>query len=984
MYRRILPLLLALFIGQTLFAQYRISGTVKDQLAQVPLSSASVRLRSVTDTTFSRSQLSDSAGRFTFQNLPADSFFLSISFSGFQPVTRGIRLDSTNITLDSAGSGGVEISIAMVPSSSTDLATVVISTSIAPATQKADTLQINANQYKVNPDASTEDLVRKMPGITIENGQVKAQGENVQKVTIDGRDLFGDDATAALRNLPAEVVDKIQVFDRLSDQAQLSGIDDGNTTKGINIVTKANMRNGQFGRVFAGYGTDNRYAAGGNTTFLKENRRISIVGNFNNTNQQNFSQQDLLGVTSSGGGGRGNFGGGGNRGGGNRGGGGFQGGGNFGGGNFGGGNNFLVGQQNGINRTNAFGLNYSDVWGKNVTVTGSYFFNDTKNTTSEIGNFQYLNPTRSGILNSRDTTSSTSTNTNHRFNMRFEWRIDSNNQLTIIPNLSFQDNESYRRTGSNDQYVANSKIRQQLNENITRSQRSGNNLNNSIFFRHSFPKRGRSFSVNLNTSYNKRDGESYVNTSTQTYLLTDINDTTANQFTDQYNNGLQLSGNLSYSEPLSENSQLQFNYNPSMSINKSDQQAFGQNASDKTYSVFLNDYSNLFENRTNAHNAGLSYRWGNRDRQLSFGVNYQNTNLKSERIFPIKATVDQSFSNVLPNAQIRYKLSTRSSIRLNYRTNVNQPSVTQLQDVLDPTNRPSYSIGNPNLKQQYTQFLSTQYTYTNAAKGVVLVTNIFYQTASNYISNATFNSIGSDTVINGVRLDTGYRLTKFINLDGYNNLRSFLTFAVPLKFMKSNLNLNGGVSLSTLPGMINYVPNKTKNTTYTMGAVIGSNVSQFVDFTVSYSANFSEAESEVPGEATTSFNYFQHVAGVQLNLLSKQGWFFQNDLNNQYYNDNNSAESFNQNYFLWNMSVGRKFLKGQKGELRLSVFDLLKQNRSITRTVTATGIQDQQNQVLQQYFMLTFSYNLRNFGTAAARQQNREGRGNFGDGPPRF
>jgi hypothetical protein len=264
--------------------------------------------------------------------------------------------------------------VALVPGSSQDLATVVITSTIAPATQKADTLQINASQYKVNPDASTEDLVRKMPGITIENGVVKAQGENVQKVTIDGRELFGDDATAALRNLPAEVVDKIQVFDRLSDQAQFSGVDDGNTTKGINIVTKANMRNGQFGRVFAGYGTDGRYAAGGNTTLLKENRRISIVGNFNNTNQQNFSQQDLLGVTSSTGGGGFRGGGGGGGGGRPQGGGGGRpqggGGGNFGGGNTG---NFLVGQQNGINRTNAFGINYSDIWNKNVTVTGSYF-----------------------------------------------------------------------------------------------------------------------------------------------------------------------------------------------------------------------------------------------------------------------------------------------------------------------------------------------------------------------------------------------------------------------------------------------------------------------------------------------------------------------------------------------------------------------------------------------------------------------------------
>jgi hypothetical protein len=266
---------------------------------------------------------------------------------------------------------------------------------------------------------------------------VKAQGENVQRVTIDGRELFGDDATAALRNLPAEIIDKIQVFDRLSDQAQLSGVDDGNTTKGINIVTKNNMRNGQFGRVTAGYGTDSRYLIGGNATVLKDNRRISIVGNFNNVNQQNFSQQDLLGVTSTGGRGGG---GGGPRGGG----GGPRGGGS---GNWGGGGagNFSVGQQNGINRTNAFGVNFSDVWNKKLTLTGSYLFNDTKNTTRQLANTKYLTSAITDII---DTTTAETKNVNHRLNLRLEYRIDSMNQLIITPSANFQNSNSNRSVGT--------------------------------------------------------------------------------------------------------------------------------------------------------------------------------------------------------------------------------------------------------------------------------------------------------------------------------------------------------------------------------------------------------------------------------------------------------------------------------------------------------------------------------------------------------
>jgi len=213
----------------------------------------------------------------------------------------------------------------------------------------------------------------------------------------------------------------------------------------------------------------------------------------------------------------------------------------------------------------------------------------------------------------------------------------------------------------------------------------------------------------------------------------------------------------------------------------------------------------------------------------------------------------------------------------------------------------------------------------------------------------------------------GEQLTKPVNLDGYLNLRSFITFAFPIKFIKSNLNLNGGVSYSKLPGILNNEENLSKAVTYTTGAVIASNISQYVDFTVSYSANFNTIKNQ--NDPNLNSNYFQHVAGLQLNLLSKKGWFFQNDLNNQIYTG--LSEGFNQNYTIWNMGAGKKFLKDQKGELKVTVFDLLKQNKSITRNITDTYMEDVQNAVLRQYFMLTFTYNLRNFGTAATRAANR-------------
>ncbi|HSU50016.1 MAG TPA: TonB-dependent receptor, partial [Segetibacter sp.] len=690
MSKNVAILVLVVFVTTTTYSQTSIiKGSVRNYQTTAYVPGATVKLQSINDTSFIQASISDSAGKFQFSQLPLDSFKLSITSVGFTPSVVRVKSDTAIVNL-----GAIDLKTA-----STVLAGVTVTASSAMAVQKADTVQYNANQFKVNPDASAEDLVKKMPGITSQNGTVTAHGETVQKVTIDGRELFGDDATAALRNLPAEIVDKIQVFDRLSDQAQFTGFDDGSSQKGINIITKANMRNGQFGRVYAGYGTDGRYQAGGNSTILHGDQKISLVGNFNNVNTQNFAAQDLLGVTSTGGG-RGG-GGGGPRGGG--GGGGPRGGGGQGGGGFNNNANFLVGQQNGINKTNAFGLNYADNLGQKLIVAGSYFFNNTNNNTNELNNRQYLTK---GIQNTNQNTISNSTNNNNRVNLRIEYRIDSSNQLIITPALSFQNNHSNRDvvTSFIDQ---NSSAASRRTNNSTNSQTSGNNLNNNILYRHSFKKRGRTFSVNLFTSSNSRNGDVYTNYLDTIFTTSGIEDSSSRRNTKQLSSGYQIAGNIVYTEPLGKLSQLQLNYNPTYSRSKADQEAYVYEENTGKYSSFDPRLSNKFDNTYTTQNAGLSYRYGNRDNQLSFGANYQISELNSDQSFPRTLKVNKSFNNVLPSLMARLKLSTKSSLRIFYRSNVNQPSVTQLQDVYDITNSPFVTAGNPQLNQQFSNIIST-------------------------------------------------------------------------------------------------------------------------------------------------------------------------------------------------------------------------------------------------------------------------------------
>ncbi len=920
------------FFSVALMAQNTtIKGSVKDNIDQSLVRGATVVIYLQKDSAKSdkRSTVTDSKGSFVFSSIVKNKYIIEISSVGYEKIIR---------TVDATG-GIKDLGVFSFKKSGKELEGVTVISQAPPVRQKGDTAEFSASQFKVNPDATTEDLIKKMPGVTVDkNGTVTAQGEQVKKVTVDGKDFFGDDATAALRNLPSEVVDKIQVFDRLSDQAQLTGVDDGNSVKALNIVTKSGIKNGQFGRIFGGYGTDDRYSAGGNISFFKGNRRISIVGNFNNVNQQNFGSQDLLGLTSSGG-----RGGGGGRGGSGRGGG-------------GGSDNFSVGPTNGINKTNAIGLNYSNQIGKKLTVSGSYFYNNSNNLTESVVNTEtFFDPKNQFSLQNSRTVAD---NNNHRINLRVEYKLDSFNTIYFIPSISFQDNKSFSLSTSESFYGINDTVN--TSKNDTRGEKNGFNIRNSLMFRHAFRKRGRSLSFGLNTTYTKNNGESYIDAKYRFFKGPLVSDSVQNQFYDNATNGNTYGANIAYTEPIGKKGLLQIDYTPSIQKNNSDQQTFSLDGI--KYTLFDTSLSNRFENTITTHNAGINYTLGKSwDQQISFGVNFQNADLESQRVFPSASSVNQSFSNILPNARWSKKLTKYANMRLFYRASTNFPSVNQLQDVVNLSNPLRVSSGNPFLKQSYTNMLAARYTYTNSKNSKSFFANLYLQTAADYISNATYIATKDSVIQKGIVLKRGSQLTKPVNLDGYKSLRTYFTYSMPIKPIKTTVNFNAGFNYSKLPGLSNYKETNTNSYTYNSGVVLASNISEYIDFNLSYSVNFNNAQTI----STTTINnkYINQSVGFQFNLLDKKGWFLQNDLSNQTYSG--LSDGFNQSYWLWNAGIGKKFLKKKVAELKLSVFDLLKQNQSIVRTVTGAYIEDSQNKVLQQYFMLTFSYSLKNFGTPA-------------------
>ncbi|MHA4741527.1 outer membrane beta-barrel protein [Dyadobacter sp. MSC1_007] len=807
--------------------------------------------------------------------------------------------------------------------------------------QKGDTTQFNAAAFKTNPDATSEDLIQKMPGITVTNGTVTAHGETVNRVLVDGKPFFGDDAALTLKSLPAEVVDKIEVFDKLTDQAQFTGFDDGNAQKTINIVTKADKRMGQFGKIFAGYGLDERYQAGGNVSFFKGNQRISVIGLSNNINNQNFSSQDLLGVSGGGGGNRG-----------------------------GGGGNFLVGNQSGITGTNSFGLNYANKIGKKVDVSGSYFFNRTGNTNVQTTGQEYFLSGAAGNQFYNENSRTSTTNSNHRLNFRVEYTIDPKNSLIITPRLSFQDNHSASvkagLTSLADGKEINSSNNSQTNAN------KGYNFSNDVLFRHSFEKKGRTVSFNFNTQLNDKNGQRNLYSKNIYYDNLTLPDTamrgdTIDQRSFTHSDGITLGGNFIYTEPISTTGQLQFNYGLTVANSNSNKDTYNMSYDEMTYTDLDTLLTNNFDNRYITNRAGLGYRYRKNSWSANLGVDFQNTGLYSQQLAPVSNKVDQSFTNVLPNFMLNYRSKTGTQFRTFFRSSTNQPSISQLQNVIDNSNPLSLTAGNPDLKQEYRNMVNVRYSLAGAKRPYSFNAMLFVTQTNNAIVNSTVIATdGPLTLPNGLELERGAKYTSPINVDGSWNARSFFTYGKPVAPLKLNLNITTGFNYVRSPGMINYVPNFSNTYAVSQGLVLSSNISEKLDFTVSYSGNYNVVRNSIQPKLNNNY-YTQGITG-RVNWIFGKGFVLQSDINNQSYRG--LGEGYNQNFTLWNASIGKKFLKNNAGELKLTVFDILKQNNSISRNVTETYVQDVTNRVLTQYAMLTFTYTLRNFGKMPVNNNN--------------
>jgi hypothetical protein len=931
-----LPLLLITCLGLTYcsHAQTIIKGTVRGKLIDTSsnqsLSSASVSVISLNDSTTVAGTAAEKGGLFEIKGIPEGRYKLVLSFQGYQINTRIFSVTKENAVTDFG-------SISMERKSQV-LKEVVVER--PPMAIKKDTVEFNASSYAVKPNADAEDLLKKLPGVQVDkSGNVTAQGEKVTRVLVNGKRFFSDDPKLATKNLPPDIIDKIQVFDDLSDQSKFTGFDDGNRVKTINITTKKDKQQGYFGKMVAGAGTDENYDESINMHRFHGNQQISVLGQANDINKQNFTPQDFLG--------------GGRRGGGGGGGGTGQ-------------------NSSGINTIWAGGINYKDAWGPNTDAYGSYFFNSQHISVQQLSATQkfFLQQDSSTLTN--QSSSSIQNTKNHRINFNLEQRFDSSNSLIFRPNISFQTSTPFSSSVSSTADANGVPINNSAGHSS--STNTGFNISNTnLQFRHKFAKKYRTISLDLNASASSNDGTGYNYALNNFYRLGIVD--TINQFYNDSLHSITLSPTLSYTEPIGKNQILEFNYNYTYNNNNSINNTYNYDNSSHDFKTFDSLFSNSYKFTSNANRFSLNYRIQNAKYNFGIGSGIQYTSFNSLNTTK-NITVANNFINFTPTVNFQYTLSKTKRLRLNYSGRTGTPSATQLQPLTTTSDQINYQVGNPDLKPQFTHSLRMLYTSFDPITQRVMFATINASTVVNDIQS---------TVVPNAK---GGQTNSYTNLSGTYNISGYFNYGFALKKPKSNLNFITNINYSqsqTLQGLSLQAPLSSYLHVYTKNTSLAETISWTTNIKKNFDMNFSSTSTyNIAENGKQNLNYFSQILSAEFTAYSNKGWIIATNFDYTY--TNNRTPGYNASVPLLSPSIAKQLFKKKNGELRFSVFDLLNQNTTVSKTVSLTQSVDTRTNTLTRYAMLTFTYNLNNFAGAQQRRMPgmfprgggmRGGRGDF-------
>lgn len=887
-------------IAQSFAQTYSIKGKIQENGSNLGVPNATIILLMSSDSTQVNGMISDLEGNFEIASVRQGEYVLKVQYVGYQNFFKTIQVDKD-----------LQLGSIFIREEATDLTEVVISARRSTGTQKSDTTMYNADAFKTMRDASAQTLLEKLPGINSADGALQAQGENIAQILVDGKPFFGGDIRTALQNIPAEVIQSIEIFDQKSEKAQLSGFDDGERMKTINIITKPNRRKGQFGKTTAGYGTDDRYMVGASINAFDEDRRITFTGLTNNINLLNYTSDPNAQENST--------------------------------------------TQEGIIKTNILGLNYSDLWGKKIKVTGSYVYTKMENV-GVVNRFRDFVTSDESNQFYTETSTDVRGNNQHQANLRIEYNIDDKNRILYIPRFSAQfETENSAFFGETEDGL---NLINQV-ENLKTGKYQDYDVFNRLLYSHKFNKPGRTITwrTNFSNSWNKDESDRKAR---NTYFE-DGGDRLEilNQRTSRARQGNSWETGISYTEPLGKNGQMEIEYEVGNRKNDSDKLTYNVESGDfETGNLELNTaLSNTFESQYITQELEFGYQFTAEKFKMQTELQYQDAKLDNNQQFPQPFDLKRKFTSLLPTVRMEYKFSPNTNIQVDYDTYTNEPHINQLQNVIDNTNPLQLQTGNPQLDQAYSNSIRMRFRSNNPDTDRNWFLYAQSTLVDNYISNSSLIASEPTEIQDGIILEKGSQLNKPVNLDGFFELRSWASYGMPLGFMKSNFNINAGAGISKRPGLVNDQLGFNNSQRLSTGLSINSNISDQIDFNIWSRSSFNKVENTLNPSLNDSF--FNQRFRLNFNWIFWKGFVYRLDLNHQI--NSGLSEGFDNSFSLVNMSLGKKIFNNERGEISIMVYDLFSQNANVRRNITETFIEDIQTNVLQRYFMLTFTYNIRRF-----------------------
>jgi hypothetical protein len=907
---RNLLLLSALLSTIFSFSQnFEIIGVVKDQQNNL-IESATVYVESVKDSTMISYTISDDKGMFELSgNTKEQMANFYVSYTGMQPIKKAVKFQK----------GVLNIGDLILKENSELLGEVIVVAERAPITIKKDTLQFNAASFKTGSDANVETLLKKLPGVVVDkDGNIKVNGKPVNKILVNGKEFFGSDLTIATKNLPKEIIDKIQVVDTKTKDQAFTGEDGDKENKTINITIKEDKNKGFFGRITAGYGTDQRYSASGILNYFNEEERLSVLGGSNNVNTSGFNSDEVK--------------------------------------NIGGGNNWrkvngvwqqsnplMSNSSNGITQTSTGGIHYANEWNKKTDLGTDFLYNQNDVETGANSRVQTFLPDNSSYITT-SMSSSDRTATRKDFNLEYETKPDTLTRISIRPSFSKNNGDMFSRNTQTRSDVNSGVISNSTTNTQSEFNSFNANFDGSISRKFNVP--GESLSLWLNSGYGSDESEdifkSAIDYTDVTIADEDVNQLKTNKQTNDF-----INANLRYTRLLKGN----WFYNASLrtDINNSevDRNTLDFDDATQEYTVANSSLTNKIKTNTTilAPSAGVEYK---KDKlKIRFNLGYNFTTLKNKDVLA-NTTVSNKFNSMNFMINLWKPMGQGKSIWARISNRAQTPQINQLQPVLDNSNPLNTVVGNPNLKA------------SNVTRIAFSHRNFNMKSKSGYNIYASTTLTDNAAISKTVTDPTTYnRTTTYENVNGTYWGYMSAGYNKKFKLDKNNLSYNLDLVLSggKTKSFSNGILMDTNSFDVRPEVSFTYNYNDLIEFTPRYSYNYNTLDYSIDLGQETDYSF--STLGVSLETFWPKKIEFANDFTMNY--NPNVADGFTKTTYMWNASLGMKMLQ-DKGILKIKVFDLLNQNTSVNRYSNQDYISDTESLVLKQYFMLSFTYKVNKIG----------------------